>query len=340
MKAAVIGVGFSGQLHVAALRACGVEVAAVIATREETARALAEKWGIPRWGTDLTLAWAEDIDAVHICTPPKTHAALVREALNHDKHVLCEKPLCTATSEAVELLELAEDSGLVCALSFNVRYYPACQKARELIASGTFGRPLLIHGTYMQEFGAYPAPLDWRADWELAGSMRAVTEIGSHWLDLAQYVSGQKVGAISAFFGYANPDFYSEDIATLNLRFVNGALGSVLLSEVSQGRSNHLTLEITCDNGNVWWNAEESTLLHTARKGEGVHTEVFAFDGGFGGTFRELFARFYAAIASADVDSPDLPSFAEGAQVAALCSVAGESTDIDSCWVWTLGNRW
>ena len=373
MKAAIIGGGVSGQSHVKALKACGVETAAVITTRRESAEDFAKRWNIPCWGTDLSLAFSPDIDAVHICTPPATHGDLVLSLLKHGKNVLCEKPLCFDREEGRMLAQVARDSGLVCAVTFNVRYHMACQKAKELIASGQFGRPLLIHGNYMQEFHALPAPLGWRYDPKLAGEMRAVTEIGSHWLDLAQYISGKKVTAVSALFGNFHPDrivsdgmMYpadpegdakiqskiegttihvdSEDAAVISLKYEDGAIGSLLLSEVSPGRGNRLTLEITCEDGNLWWNEEDNNILHTAKKGEGIRTEVFAFGNGFSETFQTLLERYYGAIErksscqepdcqKSDCKTPDWPTFEEGAQITSICCALAESAAQNSRWV-------
>lgn len=376
MKAVIIGAGFAGQVHAAALAACGVEVDAIITTREETAEAFARQWNIPRWGTDLSLAFGEDIDAVHICTPPTTHGWMVKELLNHGKNVLCEKPLSFDAEEAEEIAKTARESGRICALTFNVRYHMAVQKAKEIIQSGEFGRPLLIHGNYMQEFNAFPAPLDWRYKPQLAGTMRAVSEIGSHWIDLAQYVSGKKITAVSALFGNFHPDriladglmypadsgvegepihIVSEDAAALTFRYEDGAMGNVLLSEISPGRGNRLTLEITCQYGNLWWNEEDNNILYTAKKGEGVRMEVFAFGNGFTDTFRTLLTNYYgevarrkagqggdgfgaagqgeAAVQAGRQPQENWPTFEEGAQVTAVCCAAAESARQDSRWV-------
>lgn len=351
MKAVLVGAGFAGRAHAAALRACGVEIAAVVTAREESARAFAKEWNIPAWGTDTSVAFAPEIDAVHVCTPPTAHGPFIRELLAHGKHVVCEKPLSLDAEEARELARLAEESGCLCALSFNVRHHMACQRARELMASGTFGRPLLIHGTYLQEFHALPSPKDWRYNEAVAGRMRAVTEIGSHWVDLAQYISGLRVEAVSASFGRFWPErslkdgimypagepgeamhVVSEDAAAVTLRFENGVLGNVMLSEVSPGRGNHLSLEITCENGALWWNEEDNNRLYTARKGEGVHTEVFAFGNGFDDTFALLFKNFYAAVAAGGTDCPSWPTFREGASVTAVCRAMGESEANGSAW--------
>ena len=362
MRAAVIGGGFAGRVHVQALRAVGVEPYLVITTKEESAGRFAREMGIPHWsGADrdgYSAAYAPEIDAVHVCTPPSSHAAAASELLRRGKPVLCEKPVALDLAEAELLSEAAASCGApLSAVTFNVRYHMACQRAKEQIESGIFGRPILIHGNYMQEFHALPAPYDWRYDPQLGGKMRAVTEIGSHWIDLAQYVSGKKVTAVSAQTANYWPErvirdgimtgpgegeqqekirVISEDAATVNLRFEDGAIGSVVLSEVSPGRGNRLTLEVTCENGNLWWNEEENNILYTAKKGEGVHAEIFAFGNGFGDTFEELLRRFYAALqcggAEAGNRAEGLPSIAEGVRVAAVCRAILESSENDGRW--------
>ena len=352
MKAVIIGAGFAGQVHAAALKACGVEVVGIITSREETAEAFAKQWNIPRWGTDLSLAFSEDVDAVHICTPPTSHGRMVKELLAHGKNVLCEKPLSFDAEEAAEIAKVASESGRICALTFNVRYHMAVQKARQIIASGEFGRPLLIHGNYMQEFNAFPAPLDWRYKPELAGTMRAVSEIGSHWIDLAQYISGKKVTAVSALFGNFHPDriladglmyptdaevkgepihIVSEDAAALTFQYEDGAMGNVLLSEISPGRGNRLTLEITCQYGNLWWNEEDNNVLYSAQKGKGIHKEVLAFGNGFSDTFGFLMEDFYNSIETGETGI--YPTFEEGKSVCRICEAICDSEKLDSLWV-------
>lgn len=354
MKAAIIGCGFSGQVHAAALRGCGVEIAAAVALDESAVQHFAKQWNIPVFGTSQELACADDIDVIHICTPPNTHGQLVRYFLSRGKHILCEKPLSLDEKEAAELAALAETSGLVCALTFNVRYHMACGKAKEILDSGELGRVLMIHGNYMQEFHALPAPLDWRYNETLAGTMRAVSEIGSHWLDLASYLTGLRVEAVSATFGCFHPQrilkdgmMYSadsgaegtpisvrtEDAAAVTLRYENGVLGNVLLSEVSPGRGNRLTIEITCENGNLWWNEEDNNLLHTARKGQGVHTEVFAFGNGFADTFQMLVRDMYEALKAGTPNTGTYPNFAQGARTAAVCRAIYDSAKNDSRWI-------
>lgn len=394
MKAAIIGGGFAANMHASALRSCGIELAAVVTSRPEAARSFADQWHVPRFGTDLHLALDSEIDAVHICTPPTFHAEHIRAALRAGKRVLCEKPLCFDTRQAQELAALAEAAGqkpepaalkaapgltagpassaesagpgqTLCAVDYNVRYHMAVQKARRLIAGGAFGRVLLIHGSYQQEFHILPCPYDWRYDPALSGGMRAVTEIGSHWIDTAQYVSGKKVQAVSALFGSFSPDRIvrggimekaqtespapedgslsahegsslhpadgdrirvdSEDAACILLRFEDGVIGTVFLSEITPGRGNRLALEITCENGSLWWNEEENNILHTAVRGEGVRSEIFAFGNGFQDTVVSLTRSFY--------EGGEVPTFREAEQVARVCAAAGKSSRLGSSWI-------
>ena len=370
MKAALFGAGFAGEVHAAALQACGVSLEAVVTRSEASAAAFAKKWNIPRYGTDASSAFAEDIDVVHICTPPTTHGTIARACLDHHKNIVCEKPLSLSVEEAEELAALSEESGLVCAVTFNVRYHQACRRAREIMESGTLGRPLIVHGSYMQEFNAFPALLDWRYEPQLAGEMRAVSEIGSHWFDIAQYISGERIQAVSALFGRFNPErlldhgvmyppdqdhrrtpdgnaggqtgsirVESEDAAAVSLKFENGAIGSVLLSEISPGRGNCLMLEVTCENGNLWWNEEENNILYVARKNDGIRKEIFAFGNGFGDTFIEFLKDVYGHLrrsrAGTAAEEPDgiWPGFREGAEIAAVCQAAFDSDRENSRWV-------
>lgn len=355
MKAAIIGAGFAGDVHAEAIRACGVEIAVVVCLAEAEAAAFAEKWGIPKWGEDVALALGDDIDSVHICTPPTTHGELIRRVLGAGKHVVCEKPLCLDAKEAEQLAELEKASDKVCALMLNVRYHMACQRAREILASGELGRPVLIHGCYLQEFAAFPAPLDWRYNPRTAGNMRTVTEIGTHWLDIVQYISGRKVESVSAQFGKFHPERIlkdgftypadsqvegepihvdSEDAAIVSLRYAGGAVGSLVLSGVSHGRGNYLSLEITCENGSLWWNEEENNVLQIAGKGGGIRKEVFAFGNGFSDTFTTLMRSFYAAVRSGGKEG-DYPTFREGADICGICCAVYESAVQDAKWIKT-----
>ena len=368
MKAGIIGTGFAAEVHMKALRACNVSVDVVMSQREEHAKAFAKKWGIPKWVTSVEAIMESEADVIHICTPPTTHGTLVKSALDAGKHVLCEKPLSLSQTEAKDLAEQAAMSGKICGMVLNVRYHMACQRAKELVENGMIGRPILIHGTYLQEFGALPAPYDWRYHPETGGEMRAVSEIGTHWFDIAEYISGQRIKEVSALFACYTPhrilkdgmmypdkasekanetgrkvqasasldgdkiEVTSEDAAIIQMKFENQALGSVVLSEVSPGRGNHLSLEITGTDGNIWWNEEENNQLFTARKGEGIRKEVFAFGNGFSETFIQMFEAFYQAVQEGR-PGETYPDFARGARIARICQGVLESVRTGGAWI-------
>ena len=245
--------------------------------------------------------------------------------------------------EAKELAELAEQSGLVCRVGFNVRAYAQCQKARELVQEGALGRLLLIHGSYLQEFGANPAQWSWRYE----SALHAVTEIGSHWLDLVQYLSGEKITAVSAVLDKFHPVRYekegllyaeaqagaravevpSEDVALIHFRTEQGAIGSVVLSELSHGHGNRLAVEFTGERATLSWNSEEPTKLQFAHKGE--RNTLYQEDS-FDDTFAKQFRSFYASIGE---KSPCfLPDFREAYGNVALCEAILESDRNHSAW--------
>lgn len=354
MKAAIWGAGNIAQTHAEMLRAAGVALGAVVDVSADRAREFAQTWNVPVWGDDPSVLFAPDITSVHVCTPPNLHYKMVRSLLEAGKHVLCEKPLCFEDSEARTLAELARDRKLICAVNLNVRYHMACQKARAVVAAPDFGCVRLIHGSYLQEYHSFPAQEGWRYNEQLAGKMRAVTEIGTHWVDLAQFISGKKIEAVSAQFGCFQPDRYaengmmhaqnatgrnlvrvnSEDSALVHLRFADGAIGSMVLSEVSQGRVNRLSLEVTGESRNLWWNSEENNLLCTATKGAGVQHEIFAFGGGFADTFRALTAGYYADLAAQNyTPHPAYPTLADGANLVFACNAIYESAQRNAAWV-------
>ena len=355
MKAGIWGAGFVAFTHAEAIRNENVCIGAVVDSNQQRAEEFASKWEIEKYGTDPSILFEDDITVVHVCTPPNLHYEMVMKLLEAGKHVLCEKPLCLENNQAEELVKYAESKSLVCAVNYNVRFHQACSKALEVVSSPDFGQVLLIHGSYMQEFHVLPAPMDWRYDQTLAGNMRAVTEIGSHWMDIAQYISGKKITQVSATFENFYPtrtvtdglmqrpephfkgdvlNVVSEDVAAVNFRFADGAIGSALFSEISQGRINRLSLEVTGTDCNLWWNSEDNNILHTARKGLGVNTQVFGFGNGFTDTFRCLIGAFYTDVRSGVMSSQSIyPRFEEGARIVRLCNALYESAQHNAKWV-------
>lgn len=351
--AAIWGAGFIAGTHVDALRANGINISLIVSRTLEGAESFARSHGISNWSDDAELLFAPDIDCVHICTPPNLHYEMAKKLLLRGKNVICEKPLCLDVSQAKELCELAEERGLICGVNFNVRFHDACIRAKELASAPEFGRVLLIHGSYLQEFGAMPTAKTWRYNERMAGKMHAVTEIGSHWMDIAEYISGRRITAVSAQFDSFHPIRYvengmmydepgegrkefevrSEDAAIISLRFEGGAIGAVTLSELSQGRYNRLTLEVTGEKQNLWWDSENQTTLSHAERGGTVNTNLYPFGSGFGDTFKRLMAAVYADIAAGKVsEDPAYPTFRDGYRNVRLCQAVYDSAMEDAKW--------
>ena len=353
MRVAIIGTGSIAGVHARALAALGHTVRAVVSRTQPGAEAFvlahADACAGATAGTAIETALADDIDAVHICTPPALHGAAVRTCLDAGKHIVCEKPLCLAAAEAESLAALAKQRALVAALCLNVRYYPANRAAAERIRSGGIGRPLLIHGEYLQAFHAPPHADGWRFDPALGGHMRAITEIGTHWADLASFWTGERIEAVCAALGNFYPTRYrhgrqltlekndrpvvtdTEDAAAVVLRFANGAIGTVLLSEVSRGHENDLSIEVAGESGSAAWREAQPDALLSSGKA-GMERESFrpiARED----TFLPLFEAAYAdMMRPAARRAGGYPTFLDGAYLARVCEAIQKSA-ADGCWM-------
>jgi len=354
MRIAIIGSGLIAGVHAQALKELGHTIGVVVNANLKSAEAFAGKYGAESFGDDFSRALAEGVDCVHICTPPALHYKAAKAALEAGKHVICEKPMCLEPEEAKELMLLAEEKRLAGAVNFNVRFYDACRQARELVSDPGFGDVFLIHGSYLQEFHALPAEYSWRYKPELAGPMLATTEIGSHWIDLARFWTGLEIMEASANYGILAPErqlsggmlykagkeakdkiiVTAEDAAVISLRFSNGAIGSLLLSEVSHGRINRLSLEVTGTECSVWWNAEDPYCLNSSSKAKGTNTRINAFSGGFPNTFKSFFEAVYKDIEKGGPSrEPGYPTFHDGYMNSAVCAAIYESAGSNSAWV-------
>jgi predicted dehydrogenase len=195
LKAAVVGTGFIGAVHVDAVRRLGVEVLGVVGSSPERARA--KELG-PVYESYEALLADERVDIVHVTTPNYLHFSQVRDALAAGKHVVCEKPLVTTPAESAELVGLAERAGLVHCVNFHNRFYPLVQEMRERVRAGELGDVWGVHGGYLQDWLARPTDWNWRLEPEKAGELRTVGDVGTHWLDTAQFVTGLRVTEVLA----------------------------------------------------------------------------------------------------------------------------------------------
>ena len=366
MKAAVVGTGFIGVVHVEALRRLGIEIAGVVGSSPERA---AEKPGLPEPYESFEAMLADDsVDVVHLTTPNHLHHPQVKAVLAAGKHVVCEKPLALTSTESAELLELAETSGLVHCTNYNIRFYPHCHEARARILRGDLGRVWNAHGRYIQDWLHETTDWNWRLDPEVGGSLRAVADIGTHWLDLTGWITDRRVQAVLAdlftvhdvrhvptgpveTYGDAGDvervdrDMSTEDVAHILLRYEDGSRGQVTISQVSAGRKNHLSFEIDGSKGALAWDSdrnEELWLGHRDRPNELVARDPGLLDAtargvsdlpgghadGFTDTFKQLYRAVYRAVeAGAMPAEPDFPTFADGHEEILLCDAIAASAE-------------
>ena len=287
IRTAMFGTGFMGKVHTEAIRRLGnVEVTAVSGSNQATAEKFAAAYDIPRAAGWKDLLADKDIDAVHICTPNYLHYAMAKAALEAGKHVLCEKPLTMTYAEAQELTKLGDAKKLAHCVNHNLRCYPLVQQARAMVASGELGEVLIVNGTYFQDWLLYDTDWNWRAQADSNGALRAMGDIGSHWMDQIQHVTGLKItslcadlqtfhhtrkkpkGTVETFTGknLAPTDYDSEKITTddfgaVLVRLGDRARGSFAVSQMSAGRKNRFDFEIYGTKCGVAWNQERPDEL-------------------------------------------------------------------------------
>jgi predicted dehydrogenase len=337
--AAVIGSGFIGTVHIQALRRIGVPVHGVLGSSRDRAAARATQLGVAHAYASLADLLDDDrVEVVHITSPNHLHHPQVVEILAAGRNVVCEKPLAMTSAESAELVALAAASGRVNAVNFNIRFYPLNQHLQETVASGGLGDVRLVTGHYFQDWLFLDTDWNWRLEPEYGGALRAVGDIGSHWLDLTTFISGTHVSAVLADLTTFIPvrheptgpvetfstdrsaetirrEIRTEDTATILLRFENGARGTVAISQISAGRKNSLQYEINGSAGSAAWDSEQPDQLwlgHRERPNELLQRNPALMTDrgraaaalpaghveGFADTFAALFRAVYADVAS------------------------------------------
>ncbi|HSF54817.1 MAG TPA: Gfo/Idh/MocA family oxidoreductase [Algoriphagus sp.] len=292
IKAAIVGTGFIGPAHLEALRRLpNVEVVALCEVTQELANEKAKTLGIPRAYTFDEMLKQDDIDVVHICTPNFLHYAQAKAVLEAEKHVICEKPLAVKIHEAEELVKIASATGLVNAVHFNLRYYPMVRQMKTMREKGELGEVFSVMGSYLQDWLYLNTDYNWRLEPDKSGDSRAIADIGSHLLDITEYVTGLKITEVMADFStvhktrlkplkaietysgkmleasdYAEVPINTEDHASVLLRFDNGSKGSVTVSQVSAGRKNRLNIEISGSKSNFEFNSERPNELWIGKR--------------------------------------------------------------------------
>jgi len=288
LRVAVIGTGFIGRVHVRSARMAGAEVLGVADADAAIAKEAASALNTPKsYGSPMDAIQDPEVDVIHVCTPNAFHRQYSEEALKAGKHVVCEKPLATSAADAKVISDLAKQKGLVATVPFVYRFHPMVREARARVMNGEIGAVHLIQGSYLQDWLLRASDTNWRVDSKMGGSSRAFADIGSHWCDLTEFVTGHRYTTLCAQMGTTLKDrvagqvqafsdakvdmsktapVTTEDLACVLLKTDQGAYGSVVVSQVSAGRKNRLWFEIDGANESAAFDQEEPETLWLGRR--------------------------------------------------------------------------
>ncbi|MGL4429877.1 MAG: Gfo/Idh/MocA family protein [Silvania sp.] len=346
----IIGSGFIGPAHIEALRRLGfVQVVALCDGSQALAEEKAKELNIPHaYGSVEALLAHPDLHVVHNCTPNHLHAQINRQILRAGKHVFSEKPLCMTPEEARELVALAEQAGVIHGVSFVYRQFAMVRQAASMLEAGGLGRLFAAHGSYLQDWMLLETDYNWRVDAALGGASRAVADIGSHWCDTIQFITGRRITAVMADLSivwptrksnvagnqtfseaqeavYEDKPVSTEDFGSVLFRFDDGSKGSFNVSQVSAGRKNRLSLEVNGSEASVAWDQEVPQQLWVGHRAQPNQTltddpslmnrdiaNSAHFPGGhiegWPDAFKNMMAQFYRAVQAGFM--PEKPVFA------------------------------
>ncbi len=335
LKVGVVGAGFIGPAHIEALRRLGIKVVGLSEDSPERARAKAAELRLGKAYDSFEAMVADpDLDVIHITSPNHLHFPHAKASLLAGKHVVCEKPLALNSTESSELVTLARERQRVNVVNFNIRFYPLALQARSFVQDNQLGDVYIVQGSYLQDWLLLPTDWNWRLEPGLGGDMRAVADIGSHWLDLVTFITGLEVEAVFSDFKtflkvrkkptttidtfggklqtaaeHVEQPIHTEDYATILLHFKGGARGTLTVSQVSAGRKNRLYYEIDGAQSSMAWNSErpnELWLGHRERPNEilmkdpsllsEIASRHASYPGGHNEGFPDTFKQLYAAV--------------------------------------------
>ncbi|MHB1452739.1 MAG: Gfo/Idh/MocA family protein [Saccharofermentanales bacterium] len=287
IKVGIIGMGFIGVSHIEAIRRIGfLELAAVADANYELALKKTEEYDIPKCYETVDALLADpEIQVVHNCTPNNLHLEVNEKIIRAGKHVFSEKPLARNSEESSRLLALlSENKDIVHGMNFIYRMNPLVQEMKNKIRHGDIGTPMLVHGSYLQDWLLFETDYNWRIEPEICGPSRCIADIGSHWIDTAQTVMGARItsvcadlvinipvrkkaiGQVETFSINANAEYEdkvvrTEDYGAVLVKFDNGVHGVFYASEVSAGRKCHLSIEVDGSKSALYWNQETADQM-------------------------------------------------------------------------------
>ena len=346
----MLGAGFMARTHTHAARLAGARLVALAASSSQSSERAAASLGYERAMSPEQLL-AESFQVVHICTPNTSHLPLARAALLAGSDVICEKPLATSAADARELFQLAEAEGRVGAVPFVYRYHSMVREARARIAAGAPGAVVTVSGQYLQDWLLGAQDDNWRVAADAGGPSRAFADIGSHLVDLVEFVSGDRISRLVATTRTVHAErngrrVSTEDAVALTLELAGGGIGSLLISQVAPGRKNGLVLEIANTGESVRFEQEDPERLWVGRRDRSLllrrdpeslspdAARLSTFPAGHAQGYQDAFNAFvtdaYAAIAG---ERPEgLPTFADGYRAAQITDAVLASAR-DGRWV-------
>ncbi|MGR6520354.1 Gfo/Idh/MocA family protein (plasmid) [Rhodococcus erythropolis] len=346
-KVAVVGTGMIGRIHARSALACGAELAGVVGSTPERGIEIAQSWGVEALGTLTDVLADPTIDVVHLCTPNTLHFEQASAVIAAGKHVICEKPLAVTVDDAALLATQAAEAGVVATVPFVYRYHPLVREIRARRIAGEFGDLQLVHGSYLQDWLLAETAYNWRLDHRLGGASRAFADIGSHWCDLVEWVTGlefelvmSKLQTTQTNRSVSDPvsgvmtrhHIETEDVATVLLQSTRGPLASTVISQVSPGRKNRLWFQLdgskasaVFDQENpesIWLGAQEESRIFVRDPGVGSAEQrrLSVLPAGHAQGYAQCFDAFvrdtYAAVAGATPEG--LPTFEDGLRSARI----------------------
>jgi predicted dehydrogenase len=366
IKTAILGTGFMGRVHLEAVRRVeSVQAAAIAGRNEAAARHLGDAFSVPAMTDYREVLRDPAIEAVHICTPNAQHFSMAKEALQAGKHVICEKPLTTTVAEAEELVALAARQGVRNCTCHNLRFYPMVQQMRRLREAGDLGDILVLQGTYSQDWLLYDTDWNWRVETKAGGASRCMADIGSHWFDMAEHITGLRVSSLCADLQtfhatrkqpkhsvetFANklmgPEDYietpvdTEDFGAVVFRMGTRTRGCMTASQVAAGRKNGLSIEIYGTKSSVAWNQERPDELWQGHRDVG--NEIYIKDpsllkpgarsyadlpGGHSEGYDDTFKQVFRRFYASigKGDAPEYPQFVDGLRQMKILNTVLES---------------